>query len=115
MTLYDEVTIDEEVKAALDGQVLSWPNTSAGHMYGGVLYQANGEPFAVLLEGMLAARLPPELLARALTLAGVSPFRPPNEDSEVDGWIQFVVLLAEDVPDLVPWVEAAYKYVTSTE
>ncbi len=114
MTLYDEVTIDEEVKAALDVQVLSWPDTSAGQTYGGASYEANGEPFAVLLEGVLALRLPPELLARGLTLAGVSPFRPPNEDREVDGWIQLVVLLAEDVPDLVPWAEAAYKYVTST-
>ena len=114
MTLYDEVTIDEEIKAALDVQVLSWPDTSAGQTYGGASYEANGEPFAVLLEGVLAVRLPPELLARGLTLAGVSPFRPPNEDREVDGWIQLVVLLAEDVPDLVPWAEAAYKYVTST-
>jgi hypothetical protein len=114
MTLYDEVTIDEEVKAALDGPVLSWPNTSTGQTHGGVSYQADGEPFAILLEGVLALRLPPELLTRGLTLAGVSPFRPPNEDREVDGWIQLVVLLAEDVPDLVPWAEAAYKYMTST-
>ena len=115
MTFYDEVTIDEEVKAALDGPVLLWPNTSTDQTHGGVSYQADGEPFAILLEGVLALRLPPELLTRGLTLAGVSPFRPPNEDREVDGWIQLVVLLAEDVPDLVPWVEAAYKYVSLTE
>ena len=109
----DEVLIDEEVKAAFDGHVLAWPGTSAGQSHGGASYEAAGGPFAVLLEGMLAARLPPDLRARALTLAGVSPFRPPYEDREVEGWIQFVVLLAEDVPDVVPWVEAAYKYATS--
>ncbi len=113
MTFDSEVLIDEEVKAAFDSHILAWPGTSAGQSHGGASYEANGGPFAVLLEGVLAARLAPDLRARALNLAGVSPFRPPNQAREVEGWIQFVVVLAEDVPDVVPWVEAAYNYATS--
>ena len=113
MTFDSEVLIDEEVKTAFDGHILAWPGTSAGQSFGGASYEAGGGPFAVLLEGVLAAKLPPDLRVRALTLAGVSPFRPPYEDHEVEGWVQFVVVLAEDAPDVVPWVEAAYTYATS--
>ena len=113
MAYEDEVLIDQEVKAALDERILAWDGATSGTAFGGVSYLVHGEAFAVLLEGVAAARLPEELQARALTLAGVSPFRPSTEDREIEGWVQFVVLLAEDVGDVVPWLEAAFEHVVS--
>ena len=113
MVFDEEILIDEEVKDALDQQVLSWKSTTSGKMFGGASYLVNGDPFAVLLEGVVAAGLPQELRMRALTLAGVSPFRPPAEDRELEEWVQFVILLEDDVPAVVPWLEAAYNYVAS--
>ena len=113
MVFDEEILIDEEVKDALDQQVLSWKSLTSGKMFGGASYHVNGDPFAVLLEGVVAAGLPQELRMRALTLAGVSPFRPPAEDRELEEWVQFVILLEDDVPAVVPWLEAAYNYVAS--
>jgi len=46
-------------------------------------------------------------MLRGLTLAGVSPFRPPSLDNPIRGWVQFVLLLPEDVPELEGWFQAA--------
>jgi len=110
---YEEVLIDEEVKEALDQRLLGWPRVTSGAMLGGVSYLAQGRAFALLLEGVIAMKLSPELRVRALTLAGVSPFRPPEDEARMERWVQFVVLLPEDVPAVIPWLEAACGYAAS--
>ncbi len=87
--------------------------TSEG-LLGGVGYAVEGRPFAILLEGVIAMTLSEELRARALTLAGVSPFVSPLEDDEYARWVQFLLLLPEDIPAVLPWLEAAYGYVSTS-
>ncbi|MCI0440167.1 MAG: hypothetical protein L0177_13715 [Chloroflexi bacterium] len=114
MTYDDELLIDEEVKAVLDESLLALDNVTTGRAFGGVSYEVGGRPFAILLEGVVALNLPPDLRRRGLSLAGVSPFTPPFGDKGFDGWVQMVVLLPEDLKDVLPWLEAAYKHVASS-
>ena len=106
------MAIDEEVKSALDGPLLAWPDVTTRRMFGGVAYMAKGKMFAVLMEGVVGMKLPDDRRAGALTLAGVSPFRSPSGGSFGD-WVQFVILLEDDVPAVLPWLEAAHSYVAS--
>ena len=99
------------MKTALDGRFLSIDDVTAGDQFGGVSYLLNGQPFAILMEGVIALRLPPEMSQKALSLAGVSPFRPPSLDNPLRGWLQFVLLLPEDIPELDGWFQAAMEQV----
>ena len=103
--------IDPEVREALDAHILPWEDVTSRAMFGGVAYMVKGKMLAMLGEGVVAMKLPDELRSRALTLAGVSPFKPTG--STFGQWIQFVILLDADVPVLVPWLESARKYVAS--
>ena len=93
------MAFDEEAKQALDIVLLSWPNVSSRKM------------FAALSEGVVGAKLPEDIRVQALQLAGVSPFRPTGRP--FGGWVQFVMLLADDVSAVIPWLEAASRYVAS--
>ncbi len=110
MSLEDEILIDEEVKEALDKQLLVLDGVTSGNLFGVASYSVNDNPFAILLEGVIAMNLPNEQRRLALTLAGVSPFYSPTDDDGFDDWVQLVVLLPEDLPQIVPWLEAAYKH-----
>ena len=103
--------IDPEVREALDAHILPWEDVTSRAMFGGVAYMVKGKMFAMLAEGVMAMKLPDELRSRALTLAGVSPFKPTGRT--FGRWIQFVILLDDDVPVLIPWIEAALEYVAS--
>ena len=105
------MAIDPEVREALDGLVLPWEYVTSRAMFGGVAYMVKGKMFAMLAEGVVAMKLTDELRSRALTMAGVSPFKPTG--ITFGQWIQFVILLEDDVPVLVPWLEAALKHVAS--
>ena len=105
------MAIDSEVREALDAHILPWEDVSSRAMFGGVAYMVKGKMFAMLGEGVVAMKLPDELRSRALTLAGVSPFKPSG--STFGQWIQFLILLDDDVPVLIPWLESALKYVAS--
>ena len=105
------MTFDEELKQALDSVLLSWPNVSSRKMFGGVDYMVGGQMFAALSEGVVGAKLPDDLRRQALQLAGVSPFQPTGRP--LGTWVQFVVLLADDVSVVIPWLEAASQYVAS--
>ena len=111
MDFDDEILLDDELKTALDGRFLSIDNVTAGDQFGGVSYLLNGQPFAILMEGVVALRLAPETMQKALSLAGVSPFRPPSLDNPLRGWLQFVLLLPEDIPELDGWFQAAMEQV----
>ena len=100
---------DQEVRDALEDHLPLREDVTSRAMFGGVGYMVRGKMFAALTEGAVAAKLPEELRTRALALAGVSPFRPGGRP--FGEWVQFVVLLADDVPAVVPWLEAAYEYV----
>lgn len=104
---HDEVLIDEELRAALDEYLLKIEGVTSGEKFGGISYNLNNQPFAILMEGVIALRLSAEYMRQALTLAGVSPFRPPALDEPVEGWLQFVLLLPEDVPELEAWYRLA--------
>ncbi len=115
MSMEEEILIDSEVKAAFDERVLGWDGVSVGSLHGGVSYEVSGAAFAILLEGVIASRLPDDLRSQALGLAGVSPFHSPDgdDDEEDDGyaeWVRMVILLSDGVPDIVPWIQAAYEY-----
>ena len=103
--------VDPEVREALDAHILPWEDVTSRAMFGGVAYMVKGKMFAMLGEGVVAMKLPDELRSRALTLAGVSPFKPTG--STFGQWIQFVILLDDDVPVLVPWLESTRNYVAS--
>ena len=107
----EEVLIDGDVRAALDEYLLAKEGVSSAPLYGGVGYLVDGQPFGVLLEGVLGMRLPDGLQRRALGLAGVSPLRPPSRDEPIPGWLQFVLLLPEDLPAVAPWVDEAMENV----
>ena len=100
----EEVLIDGDVRAALDEHLLAMDGVTGAPLYGGIGYLVQGRPFAVLLEGVVGMRLPDGLQRRALGLAGVSPMRPPSRDEPVPGWVQFVLLLPEDLPAVAPWI-----------
>ena len=106
------MAVDEEVRSALDGTLLAWTDVTTRRMFGGAAYMAKGKMFAVLMEGVVGMKLPDDRRAQALTLAGVSPFRSPSGGTFGD-WIQFVILLEDDVPALFPWLEVAHGYVAS--
>ena len=106
----EEILIDPDVKAVFDEHLLGWDRVSTGSLHGGVGYSVDGAAFAVLLEGVIAARLPDQLRAKAFGLAGVSPFQPPAGDDGYEEWVQMVILLPDGVPDVVPWIQAAYEY-----
>ena len=106
----EEVLIDEDVKRALDLELLSWDGVTSAEMFGGVSYGVGGRPFAVLLEGVVACGLPEELTAHALTLAGVSPFLAPSDEAGFERWVQLLLLLPEDEPAVRPWLQAAYSH-----
>ena len=103
--------IDPEVREALDAVILPWEDVSSRAMFGGVAYMVKGKLFAMFAEGVVAMKLPDEFRSRALTMAGVSPFKPSG--STFGQWIQFLILLDDDVPVLIPWLEAAREYVAS--
>ena len=113
MSMEEELLIDPDIKAAFDEHVLRWDSVSTGPLYGGVGYSVASETFAILLEGVIAARLPDDLRSRALGLAGVSPFHPPDGDDGYAEWVQMLILLPDGVPDVVPWIQAAYEYASS--
>ena len=106
------MAIDQEVRAAIDTRLLPWEGVTSRSMFGGTAYMIQSKMFAILMEGMLAMKLPDELRSRALTLAGVSPFRSPS-GGPFGQWVQFVILLEDDVPAVVPWLESASSYVAS--
>ena len=113
MSMEEEILIDPEVRAVFDEHLLGWDRISTGSVHGGVGYSVDGAVFAILLEGVIGVRLPDELRSRALGLAGVSPFQPPVEEDQDDGyaeWVQMVILLPDGVPDVVPWIQAGYEY-----
>ena len=110
MSMEEEILIDEVVKAAFDEHLLAWDRVSTGRVHGGEGYNVGGATFAILLEGVIAVGLPDDLRSKALGLAGVSPFRPANGDDGYADWVQMVILLPDGVPDVVPWVQAAYEY-----
>ncbi len=110
MSMEEEILIDPDVKAAFDGHVMGWDGVSAGSLLGGISYSVTGAAFAILLEGVIATRLPDDLRARALGLAGVSPFQSPAGGDEYAEWVRMVILLPDGVPDVVPWIRAAYEY-----
>ena len=103
----EEVLIDEDVRRALDRDLLSWDGVTSAEMFGGVSYRLDDRPFAVLMEGVVACRLPEEVRARALTLAGVLPFIAPSDETGFEKWVQLLLLLPEDVPAVLPWLDAA--------
>ena len=109
----DEVQVDQEVKDALDHQLLSLDGVTTREIFGSVGYLVSDKPFAVLMEGVIGMGLSDAHSGRALTLAGVSPFRLPYDDVRLDGWVQFVLVLAEDTAAVIPWLEAAISYATS--
>ena len=109
----DEVQVDEEVKVELDRRLLSLDGVTTREMFGGVGYLVSGKPFAVLMEGVIGMGLSDAHTGRALTLAGVSPFRLPYDDVRLEGWVQFVLVLAEDAAAVIPWLEAAVSFATS--
>ena len=113
--LWDEVTIDDEVRRALDEEFLGWEGVRSSGMFGGVAYEVDGRPFAILLEGVVACGLPGGLRARALGLAGVSPFVAPSRGSAFADWVQLLFLLPEDLPALRPWLEAGYSRAVGRE
>ena len=105
------MAIDEELKSALEGQMSSWPDVTSRRMFGGAGFMVQGKMFAALAEGVVGMKLPDDIRARALTLAGVSPFRPTG--GPFGKWVQFLLLMEEDVPSVVPWLEAAFNHVAS--
>jgi hypothetical protein len=107
----EEVLIDGDVRAALDEHLLTMDGVTGAPLYGGIGYLVDGRPFAVLLEGVLGMRLPDDLQRRSLGLAGVSPLRPPSRDEPIPGWVQFVLLLPEDLPEVAPWIQEALENV----
>ncbi|MDP7104754.1 MAG: hypothetical protein QGH54_13915 [SAR202 cluster bacterium] len=107
----DDVLIDPDVKLALDGGLLSKAGVTSSSLYGGVGYLIDDRPFAVLLEGVVGMQLPEDLHRQATSLAGVSPLRPPFADDAVPGWLQFMLLLPDDLPEVMPWIEAALENV----
>jgi hypothetical protein len=111
MVYDEEILIDDEMRTALNAHFLSIDGVTSGNQFGGVSYLLNGQPFAILMEGVVALRLPPANMEHALTLAGVSPFRPPSLDDPIKGWLQFVLLLPEDVYVLYAWFDAAMEQV----
>jgi hypothetical protein len=112
MALDDEVLIDRDVRAALDGRLLAKRGvSSSSSMHGGVGYLVDDMPFAVLLEGVVGLRLPADLQRQAAPLAGVSPLRPPFADEAISGWLQFLLILPDDLPELMPWIDAALENV----
>ena len=111
----EEVLIDEEVRASLDVPLLALDGVTSEGLLGGVSYVVESRPFAILLEGVIAMTLPEELRRMALTLAGVSPFISPSADDEYARWVQFLLLLPEDIPAVQPWLEAAYGYVSAPQ
>lgn len=111
MDLEDEVLIDDDMRAALDDHFLGVDGVTSGDQFGGVSYLLNGQPFAILMEGVVALRLAPQNIQHALTLAGVSPFRPPSLDDPIRGWVQFVMLLPEDILELEAWYQLAMEQV----
>lgn len=111
--LWDEITIDDDVRRALDQELLNWKGVSSSEMFGGIAYEVEGTPFAILLEGVVACGLSRDLRARALGLAGVSPFAAPFRNGAFDDWVQLLLLLPEDLPTLRPWLEAGYSHAVS--
>ena len=105
------MAFDEELKQALDSVLLSWPNVSSRKMFGQVGYMVEGQMFAALSDGVVGAKLPDDLRQQAFQPAGVSPFRPTGRP--FGSWVQFVMLLADDVSAVIPWLEAASQYVAS--
>ena len=106
------MAVDMEVQQGLDGLMLPWRSVTSRSMFGGVCYMVDGKMFAALMEGMVGMKLPDELRDRALTMAGVSPFRGPL-GRPFGRWIQFVILMEEDVSSVAPWLEAAHSHVAS--
>lgn len=111
MNIDEEILIDQDMRAALDNHFLGMDGVTSGDQFGGVSYLLNGQSFAILMEGVVALRLSPENMQHALTLAGVSPFRPPSLDDPIRGWLQFVMLLPEDVLELEAWYQLAMEQV----
>ena len=107
----EEALIDGDVRAALDEHLLVIDGVTGAPLYGGIGYLVDGRPFAVLLEGVVGMHLPDDLQRRSLGLAGVSPLRPPSRDEPIPGWVQFVLLLPEDLPEVAPWIQAALENV----
>ena len=105
---WEEVLIDEDVRRALDDELLAWDRVTSSERFGGVSYEVDGRPFAVLMEGVVAFGLPEEVRSKALTLAGVSPFLAPSDGGEFEDWVQLLLLLPEDLPAVRPWLEAGY-------
>ncbi len=110
-TYDEEILIDDDVRFALDSLLLAIDGVTKVPLFGGAGYFVDGQPFAVLLEGVVGMRLPESLQRRAYGLAGVSRLRPPSWDDPVPGWQQFVLLLPEDVPELEPWLLEAVENV----
>ncbi len=104
------MAVDEDIRAALDRVLPSWKGVTSRRMFGGVAYMVGGKMFCVLMDGTLGMKLPDELRARALGFAGVSPFVSPS-GGRFGQWVQFLLLLGDNVPPLIPWIEAAFNHV----
>ena len=105
--------VDPEIKNELDAKLLPWDGVTNRSMFGGVCYMVQGKMFAVHAEGVVAMKLPEELRRTALGLAGVSPFYGPGGPVPFGEWIQFVVVIPDNVTGALPWLQEAYKYVAS--
>ena len=105
------MAVDAEVEVALDSRVLAWKDVTTRRMFGGVAYMVRGKMFAALMEGAVAMKLPDELRIRALPQDGVSLFRPIG--GQFGQWVQFEILMEDDVPAVIQWLESAFEYVAS--
>ena len=107
------MAVDPGVQRALDAHALPWEGVTTRAMFGGVAYMVGGKMFAMLAEGVVAMKLPDPLRSRALAHGGRLALHPQSGKRLSGHWVQFLVLLEDDVGVLIPWLEAAREYVAS--
>ena len=99
------MAVDMEVQQGLDGLMLPWRSVTSRSMFGGVCYMVDGKMFAALMEGMggheAAGRAKGQGAHDGRGVAVPGPLGRP-----FGRWIQFVILMEEDVSSVAPWLEA---------
>lgn len=107
MSQFDLET-EEELKAAFDAIVATWPDVTSKTMFGFPSYQADGTLFAVLLaDGVGLTRLPDDGRDELDSSFETGPFE--AGDRTVEAWVTITIDEIADLERLRPYIVASYE------
>ena len=107
MKLYSEETM-QDVKSAVDAEVLRWPGVRPNKRFGCPCYEADGKLFAFLVTGgMVLTQLPEAERDRLTRGRKASAFEAGGRT--VQRWTKLPLTVPRELPRLLPYIRMSHR------